>query len=110
MLAQSAKPAVVMMYSSLLLQKKFRAPDYAAVLVMVAGLCLFVLGDAQTTPSFDPFGVPLISLSLVIDAGIGPVQEKCFRNYDTTKPELLAWAYGGASAFNSVLAVVSGDM
>jgi NADH:ubiquinone oxidoreductase subunit F (NADH-binding) len=55
--AQSAKPAVVMAYSSAFLGKHYGGADYTAVLIMVLGLGMFVLGDARATPRFDPLGV-----------------------------------------------------
>jgi hypothetical protein len=51
--AQSAKPAVVMAYSSAFLGKHYGGADYT----MVLGLGMFVLGDARATPRFDPLGV-----------------------------------------------------
>jgi len=46
---KSSKPAMVMLYSALLLRKSYGARDYCAVLAMVVGLALFVLGDTQAT-------------------------------------------------------------
>ena len=40
---------MVMLYSALLLRKSYGARDYCAVLAMVVGLALFVLGDTQAT-------------------------------------------------------------
>ena len=39
----------------------------------------------QALPEFDPLGIPLVTLALWIDSAIGPVQEKCFRLYQSEK-------------------------
>lgn len=114
---KSSKPAVVMLYSALFLKKTYGLQDYSAVLLMVSGLALFVLGDStvastQQSMEFDPLGpgVPLVSLALVIDAGIGPVQEYCLRVFGTPKAALVGYAYMGGFAINLVTAGFSGDL
>ena len=59
---------------------------------------------------FDRMGIPLVIVALVIDAGIGPVQEYCLRTFDTPKAALVGYAYIGGCIINLVSGAYSGDV
>jgi drug/metabolite transporter (DMT)-like permease len=59
---------------------------------------------------FDLMGIPLVIIALLIDAGIGPVQEYCLRTFDTPKAALVGYAYIGGCIINLVTAAYSGDL
>ena len=54
--------------------------------------------------------MPLVTLALVLDALIGPVQEYCLRSFGTPKAALVGYAYMGGFAINLGVATVSGDL
>ncbi|CAH1772241.1 unnamed protein product [Owenia fusiformis] len=73
--------------------KKYGYLDFTACFSMSIGLILFTLADSSVQPSFDPYGVLLISLALVADAVIGNVQEKAMRHYSSSNSEMVLYSY-----------------
>lgn len=68
------------------LRRKYPLHEYISALLLVIGLILFTLADAQTSPNFSIFGVVMISGALVMDAFLGNLQEAIFTmNPDTTQ-------------------------
>lgn len=55
-------------------------------------------------------GIPLVIVALMIEAGIGPVQEYCLRTFDTPKAALVGYAYIGGCIINLVSGAYSGDV
>ena len=56
--------------------------DLSAILLVV-GLILFTLADAQTSPNFSVIGVIMVSGALIMDSFLGNLQEAIF----TMSPE-----------------------
>ncbi|KAJ6679575.1 SOLUTE CARRIER FAMILY 35 MEMBER B [Salix purpurea] len=72
------------------LRRKYPAHEYASALLLVVGLILFTLADAQTSPNFSMVGVVMISGALIMDAFLGNFQEAIFTlNPETTQMEML---------------------
>ncbi|KAF9668896.1 hypothetical protein SADUNF_Sadunf14G0051200 [Salix dunnii] len=72
------------------LRRKYPAHEYASALLLVVGLILFTLADAQTSPNFSIIGVVMISGALIMDAFLGNFQEAIFTlNPETTQMEML---------------------
>ncbi|GMN32378.1 hypothetical protein TIFTF001_003635 [Ficus carica] len=72
------------------LRRKYPLHEYVSAMLLVIGLILFTLADAQTSPNFHIFGVVMISGALIMDAFLGNVQEAIFTtNPDTTQMEML---------------------
>lgn len=68
------------------LRRKYPLHEYVSAMLLVIGLILFTLADAQTSPNFHIFGVVMISGALIMDAFLGNVQEAIFTtNPDTTQ-------------------------
>lgn len=68
------------------LRRKYPAHEYVAALLLVFGLILFTMADAQTSPNFSLIGVLMISGALVMDSFLGNLQEAIFTvNPDTTQ-------------------------
>lgn len=68
------------------LRRKYPVREYISAMLLVIGLILFTLADAQTSPNFHIFGVVMISGALVMDAFLGNLQEAIFTmNPDTTQ-------------------------
>ena len=74
----------------------------------LAGLAIWALGSSRGRDATLALGATAVTLALAVDAGIGPVQERCFRGFTCSKAQLLAWAYSGAAAINLLLAIGSG--
>ncbi|XP_062074190.1 UDP-galactose/UDP-glucose transporter 2-like [Humulus lupulus] len=72
------------------LRRKYPLREYVSAILLVIGLILFTLADAQTSPNFRVLGVIMISGALVMDAFLGNLQEAIFTlNPDTTQMEML---------------------
>ncbi|KAJ3690373.1 hypothetical protein LUZ61_019537 [Rhynchospora tenuis] len=72
------------------LRRKYPLHEYTSAILLVVGLILFTLADAQTSPNFSVIGVLMVLGALVMDAFLGNLQEAIFTmNPDTTQMEML---------------------
>ncbi|KAI4356871.1 hypothetical protein L6164_000857 [Bauhinia variegata] len=72
------------------LRRKYPFHEYVSALLLVGGLILFTLADAQTSPNFSVIGVLMISSALAMDSLLGNLQEAIFAmNPETTQMEML---------------------
>ncbi|KAK1261399.1 UDP-galactose/UDP-glucose transporter 4 [Acorus gramineus] len=72
------------------LRRKYPVHEYISALLLVMGLILFTLADANTSPNFSVIGVLMVSGALVMDAFLGNLQEAIFTmNPETTQMEML---------------------
>ncbi|KAG4184807.1 hypothetical protein ERO13_A09G193200v2 [Gossypium hirsutum] len=72
------------------LRRKYPFHEYISALLLVIGLILFTLADAQTSPNFSIIGIIMILGALVMDAFLGNFQEAIFTmNPETTQMEML---------------------
>lgn len=72
------------------LRRKYPAHEYISALLLVVGLIMFTLADAQTSPNFSMIGVLMITGALIFDSFLGNLQEAIFTlNPDTTQMEML---------------------
>ncbi|KAK6137560.1 hypothetical protein DH2020_028702 [Rehmannia glutinosa] len=68
------------------LRRKYPVHEYISALLLVLGLILFTLADANTSPNFSVIGIVMILGALVMDAFLGNLQEAIFTmNPDTTQ-------------------------
>ncbi|OVA16158.1 UAA transporter [Macleaya cordata] len=72
------------------LRRKYPPHEYISALLLVIGLILFTLADANTSPNFSMIGVVMVSGALIMDAFLGNLQEAIFTmNPETTQMEML---------------------
>jgi adenosine 3'-phospho 5'-phosphosulfate transporter B3 len=72
------------------LRRKYPLHEYISALLLVVGLILFTLADANSSPNFSMVGVVMVSGALVMDAFLGNLQEAIFTlNPETTQMEML---------------------
>jgi adenosine 3'-phospho 5'-phosphosulfate transporter B3 len=75
------------------LRRKYPFQEYVSAVMLVIGLILFTLADAQTSPNFSMAGVAMVSGALVMDAFLGNLQEAIFKmNPDTTQVHRLEFS------------------
>lgn len=68
------------------LRRKYPLHEYISALLLVVGLILFTLADAQSSPNFSMVGVVMVLGALVMDAFLGNLQEAIFTmNPETTQ-------------------------
>ncbi|KAL2238169.1 UDP-galactose/UDP-glucose transporter 2-like [Sesamum indicum] len=72
------------------LRRKYPLHEYISAMLLVVGLILFTLADANTSPNFNVIGVVMIVGALVMDSFLGNLQEAIFTmNPETTQMEML---------------------
>ncbi|KAG8382304.1 hypothetical protein BUALT_Bualt05G0062900 [Buddleja alternifolia] len=72
------------------LRRKYPIHEYISAVLLVIGLILFTLADANTSPNFSVIGVVMIVGALVMDSFLGNLQEAIFTmNPETTQMEML---------------------
>ncbi|KAJ0052626.1 UDP-galactose/UDP-glucose transporter 4-like [Pistacia vera] len=72
------------------LRRKYPVHEYVSAILLVVGLILFTLADAQTSPNFSMIGVIMVSGALIMDSFLGNLQEAIFTmNPETTQMEML---------------------
>ncbi|KAK8503810.1 hypothetical protein V6N12_018984 [Hibiscus sabdariffa] len=93
------------------LKRKYPIHEYISALLLVIGLILFTLADAQTSLNFSISGVIMISGALVMDAFLGNVQEAIFTiNPDTTQTEMLFCSTVVGIPFLLVPMILTGEL
>lgn len=72
------------------LRRRYPLNEYVSAFLLVVGLILFTLADAQTSPNFSFIGVLMVVGALIMDAFLGNLQEAIFTmNPETTQMEML---------------------
>ncbi|KAG2720180.1 hypothetical protein I3760_02G025200 [Carya illinoinensis] len=72
------------------LRRKYPLHEYVSAILLVVGLILFTLADAQTSPNFSVIGVIMVSGALIMDSFLGNLQEAIFTmNPETSQTEML---------------------
>ena len=74
------------------LRRKYPPREYFASVLLVIGLILFTLADANTSPNFNIIGVVMVTGALIMDSFLGNLQEAIFTvNRDTTQVTKYLW-------------------
>ncbi|ESW06948.1 hypothetical protein PHAVU_010G089600 [Phaseolus vulgaris] len=78
---KSTKVLPVMLMGSFIpgLRRKYPVHEYVSAVLLVIGLIMFTLADAQTSPDFSVIGVLMISGALIMDSFSGNLQEAIFK-------------------------------
>ncbi|KAL9260660.1 UDP-galactose/UDP-glucose transporter 4-like protein [Drosera capensis] len=72
------------------LRRKYPPHEYVSATLLVVGLIIFTLADAQTSPNFSIIGVVMITGALIMDSFLGNLQEAIFTmSPETTQMEML---------------------
>mmetsp|Transcript_18642 Transcript_18642/g.40045 ORF Transcript_18642/g.40045 Transcript_18642/m.40045 type:complete len:358 (+) Transcript_18642:176-1249(+) len=75
---KSCRVLPVMAFRTLVVGQRYSAAQYCAGLLLVVGIALFTMGDADGIPNFSWAGIALISVALVCDAMTANLEEKQF--------------------------------
>ncbi|XP_010529538.1 PREDICTED: UDP-galactose/UDP-glucose transporter 2 [Tarenaya hassleriana] len=93
------------------LRRKYPVHEYVSAFMLVVGLILFTLADAQMSPNFSIIGILMISGALIMDAFLGNLQEAIFTmNPDTTQMEMLFCSTVVGMPFLFVPMVLTGEL
>ena len=114
-LFKSSRVVPTMLFGVVFMRKRHAWREVAVVLMMVAGLVIFMLADVHAATrsrhpaSFEMAGVCLICCSLVIDAAIINLQEQLFARYQPSEEELVYASYSGGSLLLLIISLVTGE-
>jgi adenosine 3'-phospho 5'-phosphosulfate transporter B3 len=75
---RSCKLLPTMIIATIMNKKVYSLSEYVCAFCVCAGLVMFATADWKLTPSFNPIGLALVSLSVVADAILPNAQEKLF--------------------------------
>lgn len=75
---RSCKLIPTMLIATVINKKVFSSSEYSAAMAVSFGLIMFAAADWKLSPTFHPFGLLLVSLSVFADAVLPNVQEKIF--------------------------------
>jgi adenosine 3'-phospho 5'-phosphosulfate transporter B3 len=60
------------------LRRRYSFLEYVSAVMLVVGLVIFTLADAQASPNFSIMGVVMVVGALVLDSFVGNFQEAIF--------------------------------
>ncbi|KAL0688113.1 hypothetical protein Bca4012_087790 [Brassica carinata] len=93
------------------LRRKYPVHEYISAFLLVLGLILFTLADAQMSPNFSMIGILMISGALIMDAFLDNLQEAIFTmNPETTQMEMLFCSTVVGLPFLFVPMVLTGEL
>ncbi|KAF5451522.1 hypothetical protein F2P56_026626 [Juglans regia] len=74
------------------LRRKYPLHEYVSAILLVVGLILFTLADAQTSPNFSVIGVIIVSGALIMDSLLGNLQEAIVTHESRNQPDKCCFA------------------
>lgn len=106
---RSCKLIPTMMIATLINKRSFTRVEYMCAGAISLGLIMFAAADWKLTPSFNPFGILLVSLSVVADSVLPNAQERLFR-YGASRLEVTLYTNFFTLVAMTGITLVSGDL
>ncbi|KAK9830410.1 hypothetical protein WJX72_011608 [[Myrmecia] bisecta] len=90
-------------------RKRHSVAEYGAVLMLMAGVATFVLGDRDASPAFNAAGVVLLSLAPLCDAVTANLEEAKFFRVDKpcSQAEVVACLCSCAALYSLVILIAT---
>ena len=109
-LMKSARVVFTMLFGVIVAKRRYKIGDYAVVMLMVAGLAVFMHADFNSSAVFQPFGVMLLVLSLSCDGAISNVSENLMNQFNVGQDEFIFRLYSIATLAILAAATFKGDL
>lgn len=111
-LFKSATPIPSLLFGAFYQKKRYGVIDYISTLAMLAGMAIFVIQDAETLPAylFNIHGFLLVSIALLAEVAISPVQDKIQSKFKAPPEELILYTHLVGTAYLLPLSLFSGDL
>jgi len=109
-LMKSARVVFTMLFGVLVAKRRYKMGDYAVVMLMVAGLAIFMHADANSDAIFEPFGIMLLVLSLSCDGAISNMSESLMNQFGVGQDEFIFRLYSIATMAIAMAAAAKGDL
>jgi len=106
---RSCKLLPTMLIASVINQRVFSSVEYVLAFSVCLGLIFFTAADMQLTPTFHPFGLLLVSLSVIADSILPNYQEKLF-HFGSSRLEVTLYSNFFTLIAMSFSTLISGDM
>mmetsp|Transcript_16697 Transcript_16697/g.23666 ORF Transcript_16697/g.23666 Transcript_16697/m.23666 type:complete len:386 (+) Transcript_16697:159-1316(+) len=106
---RSCKLIPAMVIATIINRRVFRSSEYLAAFSITIGLILFAAADWKLTPSFNPIGLVLVSLSVIADAVLPNLQENLF-THGSSRLEVIYYSNIFALVFMTMSTFISGDL
>ena len=106
---RSCKLIPTMLVAKLLHNKRFPTTEYMCALAVCVGLVLFAAADWDTSPSFHPIGLGMVTMSVCADAILPNAQEKLFQ-MGASRLEVQAFTNWFTLVAMTITTLLSGDL
>jgi adenosine 3'-phospho 5'-phosphosulfate transporter B3 len=106
---RSCKLIPTMLVASIVHKRIFTSTEYSCALAVCAGLVLFAAADWELTPSFNPIGLALVSMSVCADAILPNAQERLF-NLGASRLEVTLYTNVFTLIAMTCTTLLSGDL
>ena len=92
-LMKSSRVVFTMILGTIISRKRYKPVDYGIVLLMVAGLSIFMHADANSSAVFHPLGVIMLTISLLCDGAMSNMGEKIMTQFNVGQDEYMYKLY-----------------
>lgn len=106
---RSCKLVPTMIIATIINKRVFSSLEYFCGFAVCAGLVFFAAADWKLTPSFNPFGLILVSISVIADSILPNAQEKLFVN-GSSRLEVTFYSNFFTLVAMTVTTLMSGDL
>lgn len=106
---RSCKLIPTMIIATIINKRVFKLYEYVSAVAISIGLVIFAAVDWKLTPSFNPIGLVLVSLSVIADSILPNAQERLFR-YGSSRLEVTFYTNFFTLVAMSVTTIISGDL
>lgn len=107
---KSSKVIPVMIVGTFMQKKSYSAKQYGNAMLLVTGLAIFCLGEAELSPSFSVMGIGLILLGVSCDAITSNYEEHTFfAKHGCSYQEVTFYAYLFGSLWTAIAMVATGE-
>jgi adenosine 3'-phospho 5'-phosphosulfate transporter B3 len=106
---RSCKLIPTMIIATFINKRSFTRIEYICAAAISFGLIMFAAADWKLTPSFNPFGILLVGLSVVADSVLPNAQERLFR-FGASRLEVTLYTNFFTLVAMTGITLVSGDL
>lgn len=107
---RSCKLIPTMIIASIVNKQIYTSVEYLCAIGVCIGLVMFGAADWDLSPSFDPTGLVLVSMSVCADALLPNAQERLFHQYSSSRLEVTLYTNVFVLGIMTLSTLLSGDL
>ena len=100
-------PVTMIVRSCILSGVSYSARSYLIACIFVLSLVFFTVGSNAVSPTFDVIGIPIVMLSLGVDALLANIQEQQMKEHEASTSEVMLQSSGLAFVIGLVMNITS---